>query len=144
MPDRAAEDPYGVFNFVVEIDHAEIGGFSEVTGLQVETETETYREGGNNLYEHKLAKITKYSNLVLKRGIIDSVQLWKMHQDVINGRIEKSSVTVILRDNAKKEKWRWAFKDAYPVKWSATDLNATSSTVVVETLEFAHNGIQKI
>ena len=144
MPDRAAEDPYGVFNFTVELDNAEIGGFSEITGLQVETEIENYREGGNNLFEHKLAKITKYPNLVLKRGIIDSVQLWRMHQDVINGTIEKSSITVILRNNAKEAKWRWAFKDAYPVKWSVTDLNATSSTVAIETLEFAHNGMEKM
>jgi phage tail-like protein len=144
MPNRATEDPYGVFNFIVEINNAESGGFSEITGLQVETEVENYREGGNNLYEHKLAKITKYPNLVLKRGIIDSVQLWRMHQDVINGTIEKSSITVILRNNAKAEKWRWAFKDAYPVKWSATDLNATSNAVAIESLEFAHNGMEKM
>ncbi|MCX6853931.1 MAG: phage tail protein, partial [Verrucomicrobia bacterium] len=29
-------------------------GFQEVSGLSVEMETEAYREGGQNLYSHKL------------------------------------------------------------------------------------------
>ncbi len=69
-------DPYFSFQFLIEINGLITGGFSEVSGLQVEIETEEYREGGTNDYVHKLPKGTKYSNLVLKRGITDSDVLW--------------------------------------------------------------------
>ena len=41
-------DPYLAFNFFIEIEGILAGGFSECMGLQVETEIETYREGGVN------------------------------------------------------------------------------------------------
>jgi len=53
-------DPYMAFNFLVEIEGLVVGGFTEVTGLQIETVVETYREGGLNEYEHKLAGPTRY------------------------------------------------------------------------------------
>lgn len=40
-------DPYTSFNFLVEIGERTVGGFSEVTGLVVETELEEYRGRGN-------------------------------------------------------------------------------------------------
>ena len=48
----ASSDPYRVFNFLIEIEGLVIGGFSECSGLQVETELFEYREGGLNEYMH--------------------------------------------------------------------------------------------
>lgn len=138
------QNPYTAFKFKVEINGIEIAKFSEVSGLQAETEIENFREGGTNDYEHKLAKLTKYTNLTLKRGIIDAEELWKWHEEVVNGSIDRKTIKVILLDSTNTEKWRWVFNEAYPVKWSATDLNATSNTVAVESLEFAHHGMKKI
>ena len=39
-------DPYQVFSFLIEIDGLVVGGFSECSGLAVETEIFEYREGG--------------------------------------------------------------------------------------------------
>lgn len=150
MPEKKTRkpDPYAIFNFVVEINSIEVGGFSEVSGLQAETEYESIREGGVNDYEHKLARITKYPNLTLKRGIIDANELWQWHQNIINGSVERKTITVTLMDSAKElknreSKWAWVFDCAYPVKWSISDLNTTSNTVALETVEFAHNGIKR-
>ena len=62
-------DPYQAFNFLVEIEGLLAGGFSECTGLQVETEIFDYREGGQNDYLHRFAGPTKYPSLILKHGI---------------------------------------------------------------------------
>ena len=43
--------------------------FQSVSGLNVEFETETFKEGGENRFEHKLPVRTKYPDLSLKRGI---------------------------------------------------------------------------
>ena len=137
------KDPYLSFRFLVEIQGLIKGGFSEVSGLQAETEFEEIREGGVNDYVHKLPKITKYPNITLKRGIIDSDVLWKWHQDVVNGKVERKTVFIILMDSEGNEKWRWYFECAYPVKWTGPDLRADSNTVAVETLELVHKGIKK-
>lgn len=136
-------DPYLNFRFLVEIQGLIVGGFSEVSGLQAETEVEEIREGGVNDHVHKLPKITKYTNITLKRGITDSDVLWKWHQKVVRGLFLRKSGFIILLDSEGNEKWRWHFIDAYPVKWTGPDLKADSSTVAVESVEITHNGIWK-
>ena len=135
--------PYKAFNFLIEIRSLVVASFSEVSGLQAETETEEYHEGGRNNFVHKLPKVTKYPNLVLKRGITDSTQLWQWHQNVITGQIQRQNGSIILLDDNGNEKWRWNFADAYPVKWIGPDLKGDSNAVAVETLELAHNGLYK-
>lgn len=143
MPVAEREDPYLSFRFLVEIQGLVVGGFSEVAGLQANTEVEEIKEGGVNDFVHKLPKITKYPNITLKRGITDLDALWNWHQDIVNGKVERKTVFIILMDSEGNEKWRWSFEHAYPVKWTGPDLKADGSTVGVEALELAHNGIKK-
>lgn len=141
MPSVGRKNPYKKFRFLVELEGLIVGGFSEVSGLQVKTEVETVEERGTNNYEHKLPKKTKYPNVVLKRGIIDSNAIWKWHQDVINGKTSQKSGCIILLDNIGNEKLRWRFTQAYPVKWSGSELKADGNNVEVESLELVHEGI---
>jgi phage tail-like protein len=136
-------DPYVGFLFRVEILGLQVGGFSQVTGLEREVQIEDFREGGLNDYTHKLATVTKYPNLALRRGIADATELWQWHQDVVNGKIERRQINVVLTDAFGKEKWRWTFEKAYPVKWSGTEFNAATNAVFVEAVEFVHNGIKR-
>jgi phage tail-like protein len=136
-------DPYRAFRFAVEINGTRVGGFSEVTGLEVRTEVDEHREGGVNDYVHKIAKETRYPNLTLKRGITDKTDLWDWHQRVVLGDIERKTISVVVLDVTGREKWRLIFRDAYPVKWNGTDLNATGNTVFVESIELAHHGMTK-
>lgn len=144
MPAGERRNPYMSFSFLVEIEGLIVGGFSEVSGLQVETEIEEIREGGVNDRIHKLPKITKYTNITLKRGITDSDELWNWYQSVINGDIKKRGGFIVLMDRERNEKWRWNFLDAYPVKWVGPDLKADSNAVAIESLELAHSGIKKV
>ena len=67
------KDPYLSYRFQVEVDQQVVAAFSEVTGLDFETEVETFREGGVNLHEQQLAGPNKFpSRLVLKRGMTDA------------------------------------------------------------------------
>jgi len=143
MPVGERKDPYLSFRFLVEIEGLVVGGFSEVSGLQAETQVEEYREGGVNDFIHRLPKETRYPNLTLKRGITDSDVLWKWHQDVVNGKVTRKSGYIVLLDSEGNESWRWNFIDAYPAKWVGPDLGADSNTVAFETIELVHNGIKK-
>jgi len=134
-------DPFSVFRFVVEINGVPAGGFSDATGFESKTETDDYREGGVNDYVHKIAKETKYPNVVLKRGLTDSVRLWSWYQGVVRGFVVRMTISVVLRDSQGQEKIRWIFLDAFPVRWAGSDLSASGNTVAVETVEFAHQGM---
>jgi phage tail-like protein len=134
-------DPHLSFRFRVELNSLDVGGFSEVTGLQAEVELFDYREGGVNEYMHRLAGPVKYpANLVLKHGLMDADRLWQWEQEMLQGNIRRTNVSIILLDSAGKDKWRWDFKEACPVKWSGPDLKAGTAEVAVETLELTHRG----
>jgi len=135
-------DPFLSFNFAVEIDGIIVSGFNDVSGLQAEIEVQEYREGGVNEYIHKRAGPARYtSNLVLKRGIADSTQLWSWFCDVLQGNVQRKSLDVVLMDSAGTEQRRWTLRNAYPVKWTGPDFKAQSSEVAIESLELAHEGL---
>jgi phage tail-like protein len=135
-------DPYLGAGFLVEIEGLVVGGFSEVTGLQVETEVEDYREGGENGFVHRLPGPTRYpSNLTLRRGITDVDTLWAWHQEVTRGRIVRRNGTLYLLDAQRTPVLSWNFADAYPVRWSGPDFRAEGGAVAVESVELAHRGI---
>lgn len=137
-------DPFAGCNFVVEIEGLLVGGFSEVSGLSVETEVETYREGGLNEFQHKLPGATKYpSNLMLKHGLTTLDTLWQWHQNVVSGIVERKNGTIYLLDNARQPVVGWNFIRACPVKWTGPDLRADSSTVAFETIELVHEGLSR-
>lgn len=135
-------DPYHGFRYVVELEGLLVGGFSRVKGLVRETKFETFREGGVNDFEYKLASLTSFGNLILERGLIASV-LWDWQDEVVNGRIKRRKITIALRDETNAEVWRWHADGAIPAKWSVTDFDASSSQVIIESVEFAHHGLRK-
>src|SRR5215813_3056555 len=118
-------DPYQVFNFQVEIKGIFAGGFSECSGLQVETEYFDYREGGQNDFIHRFAGPTKYPPLVLKHGLTQIDGLWGWHQEVVKGTIERKNGTIYLLD-----------KQGIPVMW-------WDFKVAFESIELAHRGLSR-
>lgn len=135
-------DPLRGFRFLVEIDGIASAGFARVKGLSREVKVETYREGGVNDYEHKLLTQVTYPNLVLERGLaLDS--LWRWALAASRGDVERRTVSVRLFDAAGADSgWTWHLDDALPVKWTASDLDAAASQVIVESVEFAHHGMR--
>jgi phage tail-like protein len=135
-------DPFLSFNFAVEISGLIVAAFNEVSGLQAEIEVQEYREGGVNEYIHKRAGPARYpSNLILKKGIGDSTELWSWYCNVLQGTIQRKSLAVVLMDSTGAEQRRWTFQNAYPVKWAGPDFKAQGSDVAIESLEMAHEGL---
>jgi phage tail-like protein len=132
------------FLFEVELDGLYVGGFTEVTGLQAETELVEYLEGGVNDYVHYFPKRTKYPRIVLKRGITRTKDLWEWYEGVLNGNIERKTGTIVLYHTTGYEICRWNFVGAYPVKWNGPDMNSTSSGVAIESIELVHTGLKTI
>ncbi len=134
------DDPYGTFNYIVEIDGIIAGGFSEVTGMRIETETYPIKEGGLNSFVHMLPKSSKFSDITLKRGITDW-ELYDWYLDVVYGKIKRKSGSIILQDTGKEKQLTWYFFDAFPIKWEGSTLGASTSSVATETLVLTHHGL---
>lgn len=141
---KPAHRVYGSYRFWVELDGLLTAGFTEVSGLQSEIETHEYQEGGLNQYSHHFPKRVKYPNLVLKRGISGSDELWNWYSAVIAGQYQRKNGSIILMNQAGHEVQRWNFFNAFPVKWSGPDFNAARNEIGIETLELTHTGLKTV
>lgn len=134
--------PLPNFHFQVEWGGERIG-FAEVSGLNIEIEAIEYREGNSPEYHvKKMPGLQKYSNIVLKRGIIkgdndfyDWIRTVRMNQ------VERRDITIKLLDEEHNPAVVWKVRQAWPVKYEGPVLNARGHDVAVETLELAHEGI---
>jgi len=136
-------DPYRGFNFLVEIDGITQAGFQECSGLDSQTATIDYREGGDPFHQRKLSGLNSFSPISLKRGITDSDELWKWRQTVVEGRTDRRNGSIVLLDERGAEKLRWNFSQAWPSKWTGPSFNATGNAVAVETLEIVHEELAR-
>lgn len=78
MP-RRDFDPLGNYNFMVEIDGSAVANFSEVSGLEIETEVIEYRSGNDISRVRKIPGLHKAGDITLKRGITQSRDLWELY-----------------------------------------------------------------
>lgn len=147
MSSERPVDPYAGFRFLVEIDSLVAAGFSEVSGLEMEMSTEEYEEGGVNWFTHKLPGRVSHPNLVLRRGVTDSLELWDWIQGTVqnveNGTVERRNVRVIVLDSIGEESRRWEFLRAYPIKWTGPEFSAGDGSVAIEALELVHEGLAR-
>ena len=110
--------------------------FTEVSGLSVEMGAEEVAEGGQNRFTQRFPVRAKYPELVLKRGLLVRSEVTDWVQKCIEDfQIEPRDVDVILLNEAHEPLMTWHLVKAYPTKWAVSDLNATSNTVSVETLQ---------
>ena len=133
--------------------HAEDSYFQSVSGLSVQVQTETWKEGGENRFEHTLPVRTKYSDLVLKRGIIPPSQsFWTdWFKDTMSLMSEPSSdkskskllhpqdLLIELLNEKHEPLVRWTIVHAWPKNWKINDMNAERGEVLIESLELNYN-----
>lgn len=139
-------DPYRVYNFWLEIDGINRAGFRECSGLDSTQDPIEYREGNETLTVRKLPGLVKYSNISLKWGITDDAELWdwrKKAMDKGNDKELRKNISIVLADDTGEEKVRWNLSNAWPTKWTGPSFNATGNEVSIETLEIAHEGVEK-
>lgn len=145
MPDGKRNDPYGQFNFLIEIDGVVKGGFSEASGLTTDSNIIEYRDGNEQQgTTRKLPGLIKYNNIMLKRGWTADRSLWEWRKKVIDGKTERASGSIVLLDEGRIERLRWDFREGWPSKWEGPALNGKTSEVAVESLEIAHEGLELV
>lgn len=142
----ARKDPLRNFRFRLEIDGIQQAGFSEVTVADTTTDAIDYREGNEPPHLRKLSGLTKFANVTLKWGVTDSMDLYKWHADTVQqGSIaNRKKVVVVVIDEGGADKLRFVIIDAWPIKYTPGALNGKGNDVMIETLELANEGIERV
>jgi len=137
-----AEYPLPKFHFQVEWGGTKIG-FSEITGLDVETEVIEYRDGASREYNKlKMPGMTKFSNITLKRGVFPADnEYFKWWNTVKLNTIQRRDLTISLLNEKHEPVMVWKVKNAWPVKIQSTDLKADGNETAIESIELAHEGL---
>lgn len=138
-----ADYPLPKFHFQVEWGGTQIG-FTEVSGLDVETEMLEYRHGASPEYNStRFPGRQKYSNITLKRGTFagdnEFYNWWRETLDF--EQITRRDLTISLLNEAHEPVVVWKVKNAWPLKVQSTDLKADGNEVAVETVEICHEGL---
>ena len=138
----ARNDPFGAFNFLVEIDGVTKGGFSEVSGLDAELDPIEYRTGDDDITVRKIPGLKKFGNITLKRGLTLDHSLWDWMKQGLDGHVVRTTLSITLLDEARQPVLRWNVREAWPCKWEGPELNAKGNDIAIETLEICHEGIE--
>lgn len=123
--------------------------FQEVSGLSLEMETETVKEGGENSFSYQLPVRRKHGNLVLKRSLMPIYHLLELYiVEVLESsgsrEIPTTSVVISLRDEHHFPSHTWLALNAYPVKWSTNEFNSQKNELVIEQLELAYTNLIRL
>jgi phage tail-like protein len=140
MPPVFREDPYASYNFQVIVTNvsndgvAVKGAFTEASGLEVEVPPIEYRTGSEETTVRKIPGLKKFTNITLKRGITGDVEFWKWVVEALNGKVRRTSGSIVLLDENRQEAMRWNFNRGWPTKYTGPTLSATKNEIAMETL----------
>ncbi len=121
----------------------EDAAFQEVSGITKELHVEEVTGGGENRFKYRLPTTVTSQNLVLKRALIpDGSELadWcaSTMDDGMVAAVQTHDVSVSLLDPDGYVSIMWTFHNAYPVKYTISDLKSQENEIVMESIELAY------
>lgn len=113
--------------------------WKEVSGIEMELTTEEYKEGGNSGPPVMLPTGSKFSDLVLKRGMIKGSFIinWLEVQMLAQKKIPIPLIVTSL-DESGMPIYSWFFMNAYPVKFKTSGFDSMSGQVLMEEITFKY------
>jgi len=145
MPDILGNYPLVGFHFLVAFEmFPQLPNdfrFQEVSGLSVDVQMETFREGGQNRFEHQLPVRTNYTDITLKRGMFETpsgVMAWCINA-VQNFIFQPTNLLVSLMNDIHVPVQSWYVVNAIPKRVEFSSLNAEQNQVAIETLVLSYN-----
>jgi phage tail-like protein len=144
-----AKQPRPASHFRLDLGgHEGVGMFRECTGLDSETtviEQHSVDDNGRPTIR-RVPGATVWSHIVLKRGVDESLDVWKWRQTVLqegpdNARIDGN---IALIDYTGKTIATWKFDQGWPVKYTGSALNASGNEVALEEVHICHEGLERM
>ena len=140
------------------------GGFQNITGLEVNVSSLTYREGGFNTTLHRVPGMTSFSDITMSRGAIygnAQALTWMRGLFAVtsgeginlgstggpNSKNFRCNIKIYVMDhpNADSEtntpRMGFIVRNAWPRSINYGSLNAEASGLLVEQITFVHEGL---
>lgn len=138
--------PMPKFYFSVDIDDLTDLSFLEVSGLEVEADNISYRHGNDPSFGTiQMPGVKKSGNLILKKGVFANEDLYQsLISKIALNTYKRMTVVIRLLDENAEPRITWQINNAFPLKYSSTDMNSESSEAAIESIEFSHQGIQQV
>ena len=142
------KEPRPASHFRLNIGGKEtVGMFRECAGLDSETtviEQMSVGEDGKPAIR-KVPGAEKWSNITLKRGVDENVELWKWRQKVVQEGPDEARVDgfIELIDYKGAPIARWKFVQGWPIKYTGASMNASGNEVAVEEVQICHEGMER-
>ena len=127
--------------FALEIDSVTMAWFTGCSGLSLEFDVTTFKEGdGKKIVERKRPGKPKYSEVTLKRGFTTSTALNDWFKEVVDAAAETpyKTASIVIYDRMQEEAARFSLEACWPSKLKVSDLSAGSDDVMVEEVTIQH------
>jgi phage tail-like protein len=150
------EDPYyPMVGFFFTLSFSKISNktdskFKEVSGIEMELGFTPITEGGDNGSQINLPAKSKFSDLVLKRGLLTAQSAltqwcysWFLND--YSTKLERKDVYLKVLNEKGAAIMVWQFQQAYPSKMNISGFNSMESAILIEqiTLKYANISVLK-
>jgi phage tail-like protein len=145
--DTGREDPLVGFSFMLDVGGKIKGYFTEISGLGSENEVIEHKVMAKDKKEVvlKIPGRLKWGDIVCKRGITSSMDMWNWRKEVEDGKVTgaRKNGSIVMFDQTGGEKARWNFFNGWPSKITGPTPKADSNEIGVEELTIAHERIER-
>lgn len=155
---RGTEAPFNnkIVNFT--------GGFTNISGLSIQTQAIGYREGGFNTTLHQIPGMTQFQPITFQRGVIygkDEAITWMRglfgasagEGIALNGGTFRCDVDILVLDHpaadisdtedisSTRDKMKFTIHNAWISGLNYSDLSAGDNQLMYETMTLVHEGL---
>ena len=126
--------------FAVELKNGITGYFTDASGLALEIEvvekTDTTEKGDTRT--RKRPGTAKFGDITLKRTMSPDKKFWEWAKMIRDGKMDyRTDGSIVIYDMGGTELSRYTFRNAWPSKWSASDLDVGSDDLMTEEVTLA-------
>jgi len=118
-----------------------LGLWTKIEGIGFEYDIKEYREGGVNLFTHKLLGPIKYTTLRLSRPVDANSQWLAMWLQMQAVKVIPSTMAISALASTGEEITTWNLAGVVPFKWSGPTLDIMGNAIATETLEVIYEQI---
>jgi len=139
--------PYGNQHFLVDLGAGSAGpeaAFCEVVIPGISIDVVEYRTGSSKESGvQKLPGLARYPDVILRRGIIGSLDLYNWINEIRNGSSNAvRTVTIQLLAEDRVPVVTWKLVRAWPAKYSGPTLDAKGTDVAMEELTLSYERLE--
>ena len=129
--------------FYIEMENTLTASFSECSGFGVNLKKEAYLEGGVNDQQRIVVGHAEFDDITLKRGMSDSQTFWHWVVNTLSSlKKERRNVNIVLFNQAGETMQCWTLIGSIPVSWKAPAFQADGSSMAIEELTLAYEGLK--